>query len=56
MFVYVVITAAAFALFDVAYFIRIITTLLLYILTGIKRMHILEDSVINGTCNTDNEY
>lgn len=52
MFVYLVITAAAFALFDVAYFIRIITTLLLYILTGIKRMHILEDSVINGICWT----
>lgn len=52
MFVYLVITAAAFALFDVAYFIRIITTLLFYILTGIKRMHILEDSVINGICWT----
>lgn len=54
MFVYLVITAAAFALFDVAYFLRCITTLLLYICTGFKRMHILEDSVING--NTDNGY
>lgn len=56
MFVYFVIIVVVFVLFDVVYFIRIIIMLLLNILIGIKWMYILEDSVINGICNIDNEY
>ncbi|XP_062597029.1 protein THEM6-like [Saccostrea cucullata] len=53
MTVYLVIAAATFALFDVAYYTRVLISIILYTWKGkFKRMPILDESVINGVCWT----
>ena len=49
MLVYLGIAAAAFVLFDVAYFFRFLFSLVLYLLQGLKQLPVLDESVVNGT-------
>lgn len=46
--VYLVVTAAALALFDIAYFIRLVISGILYSLKWNQQPPILEESLING--------
>ncbi|XP_048779069.1 protein THEM6-like [Ostrea edulis] len=48
--VYLVVTAAALALFDIAYFIRLVISGILYSLKWNQQPPILEESLINGLC------